>query len=60
MKLGYTIIYVPSVESSLRFFNQAFGLQQKFLHESGDYGELNTGVARPREIELPRRPCARQ
>ena len=43
MKLGYTIIYVPSVEASLRFFNQAFGLQQKFLHESGDYGELNTG-----------------
>ena len=43
MKLGYTIIYVPSVESSLRFFGQAFGLQQKFLHDSGDYGELNTG-----------------
>ena len=43
MKLGYTIIYVPSVESSLRFFGQAFGLEQKFLHESGDYGELRTG-----------------
>ena len=43
MKLGYAIIYVPSVESSLMFFNQAFGLQQKFLHESGDYGELSTG-----------------
>lgn len=43
MKLGYTIIYVPSVESSLRFFAEAFGLEQKFLHESGDYGELNTG-----------------
>ncbi len=43
MKLGYTIIYVPSVESSLRFFGQAFGLAQKFLHESGDYGELQTG-----------------
>lgn len=43
MKLGYTIIYVPSVESSLRFFGQAFGLEQKFLHESGDYGELKTG-----------------
>jgi lactoylglutathione lyase len=26
-----------------RFFKQAFGVQQKFLHESGDYGELNTG-----------------
>ena len=43
MKLGYAIIYVPSVESSLRFFGQAFGLQQKFLHDSGDYGELSTG-----------------
>ena len=43
MKLGYTIDYVPHVESSLRFFNQAFGLQQKFLHESGGCGELNTG-----------------
>ena len=43
MKLGYTIIYVPSVESSLRFFSQAFGLERKFLHESGDYGELKTG-----------------
>lgn len=43
MKLGYTIVYVPNVESSLRFFNKAFGLQKKFLHESGDYGELDTG-----------------
>ena len=43
MKLGYTIIYVPSVQSSPRFFGQAFGLEQKFLHESGDYGELQTG-----------------
>jgi len=43
MKLGYTVVYVPDVESSLRFFVQAFGLEHKFLHESGDYGELNTG-----------------
>jgi lactoylglutathione lyase len=43
MKLGYTIIYVPSVELSLNFLGQAFGLEQKFLHESGDYGELKTG-----------------
>jgi lactoylglutathione lyase len=43
MKLGYTIVYVPSVVDSLRFFHQAFGLEQKFLHESGDYGELHTG-----------------
>ncbi len=43
MKLGYTILYVPHVESSLWFFAQAFGLETKFLHESGDYGELDTG-----------------
>lgn len=43
MKLGYTIMYVPSVPESLQFFRQAFGLEQKFLHESGDYGELATG-----------------
>jgi lactoylglutathione lyase len=43
MKLGYTIIYVPSVAAALKFFIQAFEMKQKFLHESGDYGELDTG-----------------
>jgi len=43
MKLGYTIIYVPSVEDSLRFFEQAFGFSRRFLHESGTYGELESG-----------------
>jgi catechol 2,3-dioxygenase-like lactoylglutathione lyase family enzyme len=43
MKLGYTIIYVPDVAASLRFFEQAFDLQRRFLHESGTYGELDTG-----------------
>lgn len=43
MKLGYAIVYVPSVSQSLAFFEQAFGLQRRFLHESGTYGELDTG-----------------
>lgn len=43
MKLGYTIIYVPDVRESLKFFSDAFGFSQRFLHESGDYGELETG-----------------
>jgi len=43
MKLGYTIIYVPQVAESLTFFESAFGLPRRFLHESGDYGELETG-----------------
>lgn len=43
MKFGYTIVYVPDVATSLAFFEQAFGLQRRFLHESGTYGELDTG-----------------
>jgi len=43
MKLGYTITDVPDVTASLAFFEQAFGLQRMFLHESGTYGELDTG-----------------
>jgi uncharacterized glyoxalase superfamily protein PhnB len=27
----------------LTFFEDAFGLSRRFLHESGDYGELETG-----------------
>jgi lactoylglutathione lyase len=43
MKFGYTIIYVPDVSASLVFFEKAFGFLRRFLHESGDYGELETG-----------------
>jgi len=44
MKLGYTIVYVPDVAASLQFFERAFGLKRRFLHESGTYGELETGA----------------
>lgn len=44
MKLGYTIVYVPDVAASLAFFEQAFGIARRFLHESGMYGELETGA----------------
>lgn len=44
MKLGYTILYVPDVAASLDFFERAFGLHRRFLHESGTYGELETGA----------------
>ena len=43
MKLGYTIVYVPDVAASLQFYERAFGLKRRFLHESGTYGELETG-----------------
>jgi len=43
MQLGYTILYVPDVPATLKFNEAAFGLTTRFLHESGDYGELDTG-----------------
>jgi catechol 2,3-dioxygenase-like lactoylglutathione lyase family enzyme len=44
MKLGYAIIYVPDVLASVEFFEKAFRLKRRFDHESGDYGELDTGA----------------
>lgn len=44
MKFGYTILYVADVAASLQFFETAFGFQRRFLHESGMYGELDTGA----------------
>ena len=43
MKFGYTIIYVNDVEATLAFYQQAFGLEIGFFHESKQYGELKTG-----------------
>lgn len=44
MKFAYTIVYVADVAASLAFFEAAFGLPTRFLHESGSYGELETGA----------------
>ncbi len=43
MKFGYTIVYVSSVPQALYFYKKAFGFETRFLHESEQYGELNTG-----------------
>lgn len=44
MRFGFTILYVDDVERSLDFYERALGLERRFLHESGDYGELETGA----------------
>ena len=44
MNFGYTIIYVDDVPATLEFYNKAFGLATRFLHESNGYGELETGA----------------
>jgi lactoylglutathione lyase len=44
MQFAYAIVYVADVVASLDFFERAFGLKRRFLHESGGYGELETGT----------------
>ena len=44
MKFKYTILYVENVSASLEFFERAFGLRRRSLHESGDWAELETGA----------------
>ena len=43
MKFGYTILYVSDVEQTVSFYEKAFGMERRFVHESGAYAELETG-----------------
>jgi lactoylglutathione lyase len=44
MKLGYVILYVQDVPATVDFYEKAFGLQRRFLHESNTYAEMETGA----------------
>lgn len=44
MQFGYTILYVEDVPATLAFYGRAFGLSTRYTHESGSYGELETGA----------------
>jgi uncharacterized glyoxalase superfamily protein PhnB len=43
MKFSYTILYVKDVTQSVAFYEKAFGLQQHFIDESGQYAQMETG-----------------
>lgn len=43
MRLGYVLIYVPDVAASVAFYEKAFGLSRRFVDDSGQYGEMETG-----------------
>lgn len=43
MKLGYTIIYVADVPNTVAFYETAFGITRRFIHESDLYAEMETG-----------------
>ncbi len=40
---SHTIFYVKDVTKALSFYKNAFDLEPKFIHESNQYAELNTG-----------------
>jgi len=44
MKLGYTIIYVADVVQTVEFYEAAFDLKRRFVHESNQYAEMETGA----------------
>jgi uncharacterized glyoxalase superfamily protein PhnB len=44
MRLGYVILYVPDVSAAVDFYERAFGLTRRFVHESGQYAEMETGA----------------
>jgi len=44
MKFGYTILYVKDVPRAVAFYEDAFGLRRKFVHEQGMYAEMDTGA----------------
>ncbi len=48
VSLGYVILYVEDVAASLRFYEAAFGLPQRFFHDEPGkaYGELASGETR--------------
>lgn len=43
MKLGYTIIYVEDVPNTVAFYERAYGLTRRFVHDSNTYAEMETG-----------------
>jgi lactoylglutathione lyase len=44
MKFGYVIVYVPEVLAAVEFYERAFGLKRRFVHESQQYAEMETGT----------------
>jgi catechol 2,3-dioxygenase-like lactoylglutathione lyase family enzyme len=45
MRFGYAIVYVPDIETTVAFWERAFGLKRRMVVE-GEYAELETGETR--------------
>lgn len=52
VSLGYVILYVKDVPAAVEFYEQAFGLERAFVHESQSYGEMQTGATKLSFVSL--------
>jgi lactoylglutathione lyase len=43
MKFSYCTIYVQDITKMMSFYEKAFSIKTKFIHESGTYAEMETG-----------------
>ncbi len=43
VSFSHTILYVKDIPKALSFYKDAFDISPKFVHESNQYAELNTG-----------------
>jgi lactoylglutathione lyase len=43
VNFSYTILYVKDVPLSVAFYEKAFSLKPRFIHESQQYAEMETG-----------------
>lgn len=43
IRFSHTIFYVKDVLQAVEFYEKAFGLKVKFIHESSMYAEMETG-----------------
>lgn len=44
LTFDYTILYVADVQKSVTFYEQAFGLTTRLLHDSLSYAEMDSGT----------------
>jgi catechol 2,3-dioxygenase-like lactoylglutathione lyase family enzyme len=45
MKLAHTSLFVKDVSQSVAFYEKAFGMKKRFIHESGQFAEMESGGA---------------
>jgi catechol 2,3-dioxygenase-like lactoylglutathione lyase family enzyme len=45
MRFSHTSLFVKDVSQAVAFYEKAFGMRKKFVHESGQFAEMELGEA---------------